>query len=104
MLLADQPLLQPDTIDAVIARYRATGAGVVVPRYQGQRGNPVLFDRTLFGELAAISGDQGARGVIQMQQDRVQWLDTADQGVVLDLDTPDAYQRLQERSRRDTSE
>jgi molybdenum cofactor cytidylyltransferase len=98
LLLADQPLLQPATIDALIERYRAQQAPVVVPRYAGQRGNPVLFARELFAALQTIGGDQGARGVIQQQRDRVEWLDTADEGVLLDIDTPDMYQRLLDRN------
>lgn len=97
VLLADQPLLQPATIDALIAHYRQHQPPVIVPRYGGQRGNPVLFDRSLFAALQTISGDQGARSVIQNQRDGVQWLDTADQGVLLDIDTPEMYQRLSEQ-------
>jgi molybdenum cofactor cytidylyltransferase len=98
VLLADQPLLQPATIDALIERYRAQHAPIVAPRYAGQRGNPVLFARELFAALQTIGGDQGARGVIQQQQEHVQWLDTTDEGVLLDIDTPEMYQRLLDRS------
>ena len=97
VLLADQPLLRPATIDALVRCYQEHAPLAVVPRYQGQRGNPVLFARTLFPALQTISGDQGARAVIHEHQDRVQWLDTADQGVLLDVDTPDMYQQLVER-------
>lgn len=97
VLLADQPLLQPATIDALIACYREHAPLIVVPRYSGQRGNPVLFAQPLFPALQMITGDQGARAVIQEHRDRVQWLDTIDEGVLLDLDTPDMYQQLIER-------
>lgn len=97
VLLADQPLLQPATIDALIGRYRETSAPIVAPRYGGRRGNPVLFTRSLFPALQQIAGDQGARGVLEARRDQVQWLDTADEGVVLDIDTPEMYQRLADR-------
>lgn len=98
VLLADQPLLRSTTIDALIDCYRQHQPLIVVPRYAGKRGNPVLFARELFPALQMISGDQGARQVIREHQDQVQWLDTTDEGVVLDVDTPDMYQRLIERA------
>lgn len=97
ILLADQPLLQPSTIDALIATYHERHARIVAPQYRGQRGNPVLFDRALFGELEALQGDQGARPVLQAHAQHLQLVDVADEGVLLDLDTPDAYQQLWER-------
>lgn len=98
VLLADQPLLQPATIDALIDLYRREQPPIVVPRHEGQRGNPVLFDRSLFAELQAIRGDQGARNVLKAHQQSIRWFDTTDGGILLDIDTPDAYSALLERS------
>lgn len=98
VLLADQPLLQPATIDALIDVYRREQPPIVVPRHEGQRGNPVLFERSLFAELQAIHGDQGARSVLKAHQQSICWLDTTDGGILLDIDTPDAYGALLERS------
>lgn len=98
VLLADQPLLQPATIDALIDVYQRERPPIVVPCYEGQRGNPVLFDRRLFAELQAISGDQGARNVLKAHEQSIRWLDTTDGGILLDIDTPDAYGALLERS------
>lgn len=97
ILLADHPLLQPSTIDALIDVYRAERPLVVAPRYNGQRGNPVLFDRSLFSSLHALTGDQGARPVLLEHIDQIRFVDVADQGVVLDVDTPDAYQHAWEQ-------
>lgn len=98
VLLADQPLLQSATIDAMIDVYQHNRPAIVVPRYQGQRGNPVLWDRSLFGALQTISGDQGARGVLHEYREQIAWCDVDDRGILLDADTPDAYARLLEHS------
>lgn len=98
VLLADQPLLQPATIDALIEVYAREQPPIVLPRYEGQRGNPVLFDRSLFAELVVITGDQGARSVLKAHAQSIRWLDTTDGGILLDIDTPDAYGALIERS------
>lgn len=98
ILLADQPLLQPSTIDTLIVVYRQHQPLIVAPQYQGQRGNPVLFDRSLFPKLVALQGDQGARPVLQAHRQNMHLVDVADEGVLLDLDTPIAYQQLWERT------
>jgi molybdenum cofactor cytidylyltransferase len=63
-VLGDQPEIEPGVIDALIASWRAGGSPVVLPQYAEGIGNPVLFDRRLFPELAAIDGDVGARAVV----------------------------------------
>jgi molybdenum cofactor cytidylyltransferase len=93
VLLVDQPLLQPATIDALIAAWQPP-CRIVAPRFAGRRGNPVLFDRALFGEIAAISGDRGARDVIRAHESALCLVDVDDAGVAADLDTPDDYRRL----------
>nr|WP_290665750.1 selenium cofactor biosynthesis protein YqeC [Ardenticatena sp.] len=90
-LLADQPLLRPETIQALVQTHRRTGAAVVMPRHGGQRGNPVLFDRDCFADLASLRGDTGGRVLFTRYASRTVTVPVDDPGVVIDLDTPDAY-------------
>lgn len=98
VLLADQPLLRPSTIDTLMDAYHQRGAAIIAPKFGGQRGNPVLFAHTLFAELAAITGDQGAREVLRTHAAEISLIDVDDIGVLLDLDTPDMYEQLIERA------
>lgn len=98
VLLADHPLLQPATVDALLANYAAAAAPIVVPRYAGRRGNPVLLARSLFPALLALRGDQGARPLLQNYAEQITWLDVADEGILLDVDTPEMFQSLIERN------
>ena len=68
-ILGDQPGIDPNVIDALIASWRTSSAPVVVPHYQDRMGNPVLFDRRVFPELAALKGDTGARPVVRAYHD-----------------------------------
>ncbi len=90
----DQPHLTAEVIDRILAAYRATGAPVVVPAFQGRRGAPVLWDRGCFPSLAAITGDQGARQILGRFADRIATVELADERPLLDLDTPEDAQRL----------
>ena len=44
----DQPFVKPETIDLLIAEYERSGSKIVIPAYDGVRGNPVVVDRSLF--------------------------------------------------------
>ena len=89
LVLADQPRLRPDTLQAIVARYRATGASIVAPYVQGKRGNPVLFDRSLFGELLAVRGDQGGKALLLRHREAVERVAVNDDGILADVDTPE---------------
>ena len=86
VLLGDMPFLSPETVDRLVAAYRAGAGPIVAPRYEGQRGHPVVFDRSLFGRLMDVSGDRGGRELVRDHPETV-LLDTEDPGVRRDIDT-----------------
>jgi molybdenum cofactor cytidylyltransferase len=90
-LLADQPGVTPALLTALIQRHRETLAPVVAPRYGYRRGNPVLFDRSTFGEFSTLQGDAGARPILQARLDEIAWVDWPTPEVVQDIDTADDY-------------
>jgi molybdenum cofactor cytidylyltransferase len=61
----------------------------------GQRGNPVLFDRDTFKDFASLSLEQGGRALFSRFP--VQWLPWHDPTVLLDVDAPEDYKRLMAR-------
>jgi molybdenum cofactor cytidylyltransferase len=97
IVLADQPSLSSGLLRAIVARYQETGAAIVAPVYEGQRGNPVLFDRSLFADLLAVRGDQGGRALFARYRDRLEQFYTDDPGVLLDIDTRDDYDKVRKR-------
>jgi molybdenum cofactor cytidylyltransferase len=91
--LGDQPLLAPSIIPALLAARRASPKLIVAPRYRDGQGNPVLFKREMFPELLRLTGDQGARPIIQTEPARVEWVDL-DLPMPPDVDTPDDYEKI----------
>jgi molybdenum cofactor cytidylyltransferase len=91
--LADQPLVAPEVIRQLRARWREGGVAAVVPRYHDGRGNPVLFGRSCFDALGALTGDTGARSLLHALGGTVAVI-PIDSTAPLDVDTPDALRRL----------
>jgi molybdenum cofactor cytidylyltransferase len=94
-LLADQPLIPARLIQRIQEARSTTGAWIVAPRYQGRRGNPVLFGRELFAELNMLQGDTGGRKLLEEPiRYPVTWVDWQENGSDFDIDTPEDYLRL----------
>ncbi len=91
-VLADQPGVTTEVIAKIIERYQETRAPIVVPTHRGQRGNPVLFDRSLFAELMRVKGDQGGRQVIAEHEDELEEVEVQTEAIFADIDTADDYQ------------
>ncbi len=100
IVLADQPTLTSDVLSALVARYRATGAPIVAPVWQGRRGNPVLFDRRLFAALLAVEGDQGGRVLLTRYAAQVEQVEVDGAAVLFDVDTLQDYEEAQKLSTR----
>ena len=91
--LGDQPSLAPSIIPALLAARRTSPKLIVAPRYRDGQGNPVLFKREIFPELLRLTGDQGARPIIQQEPARVEWVEL-DLPMPPDVDTLDDYEKI----------
>jgi molybdenum cofactor cytidylyltransferase len=87
VFLGDMPRV-PHAVLAPLARALFAGAPAAAPVFQGRRGNPVLLGRALFPDLLALTGDTGARAVLQMLGDRLALVEAPDDGVLFDVDAP----------------
>ncbi|MGZ5093460.1 MAG: nucleotidyltransferase family protein [Burkholderiales bacterium] len=83
--LADMPRIRAETIKK-ISEALAEGASIAAPTYRGERGHPVGFSSALREELLALSGDSGARAVVQRHRDAIVLIECDDPGVLLDID------------------
>lgn len=98
-VLADQPGITTEVIAKLIERYRETRAPIVVPTHGGRRGNPVLFDRSLFAKLMKMKGDQGGRQVIVEHRDKVEEVEVETEAIFADIDTAEDYQTANPRAK-----
>lgn len=92
--LGDQPLIDPEVVRALVGMWRGSHVAAVVPEYADGRGNPVLLDATLRGALSQLTGDRGARGLLEGLGDRVGRLAVGG-AAPRDVDTPDDLRALE---------
>ena len=96
----DHPLVTADTVDHLVAAFRAGAGPIVVPRHAGRRGHPVLFDARLAGEVESAPDDVGAKSVVHAHEGSVAAIDVVDPGIITDIDTPEAYESALGRAPR----
>jgi molybdenum cofactor cytidylyltransferase len=94
IILGDQPFIRAQTMDQVVRAYRRSFAPIFIPEYLGRRGNPVLLDRSVFSEVMALEGDTGCRAIFSNHQDGIAKVEVEDEGILIDIDDPDDYDRL----------
>ncbi len=93
--LGDMPRVTAAEINRLIAAYNPVeGRSIAVPTVSGKRGNPVLFDRHFFEEMASVEGDTGAKHLIGQHADQVVEVPMDGDGALVDVDTPDALARI----------
>jgi molybdenum cofactor cytidylyltransferase len=94
VLLGDMPQINAGLIDRMIAAFSpADGRSVCVAMHQHKRGNPGLWARRFFAEIAGLAGDAGAKTLLDVHEELVCEID-ADSGVLRDIDTPEALAAL----------
>ncbi len=97
VLLADMPRISAVQVDRVIDAFEAKRPAIVVPQRDGRRGNPILWPREFFAAMQAVSGDQGARGLLEANAQRIRSVDMDDDAIHADVDTPDTLRALEGR-------
>ena len=99
VLLGDQPGIDRGLISAVVDGWRANSGPIIAASYRGLLAPPVVFGRGVFEELRALTGDRGAKSILDSHSHRVvrvPW----DRDPPVDVDTPEDLARA-ERSTRD---
>lgn len=97
VMLGDMPLVAPSLLRALAAALeRAPGRLAAVPVLDGEWGNPVLLAPSLVPRLQDLTGDAGARRLLQGLGEAVLAVPVTDAAVALDIDTPESLARLRE--------
>ena len=98
--LGDMPLISGRHIERLIAAFNPLeGRAIVVPTRRGKRGNPVLWSKRFFPEMAELAGDVGAKHLIGEHAELVAEVEMDDDAIFVDIDTPDALDALRQKGK-----
>jgi len=99
----DLPQVRVTTIERLLEAYRRTTAPAVLPTFAERRGQPVIWDQTLFGELetSEAATRHGPRAVLSAHESQLVTVAVDDPAVIDDLNTPEDYERLVREIDRD---
>jgi len=92
IMLCDQPFVTPELLNKLLLKKAETGKPVVACSYQGINGVPALFERSLFGELSTLAGNEGAKKIIMKHKNEAATI-PFEKGSI-DIDTSEDYDRL----------
>ena len=99
LLPADHPTVRPDVVRAILEIARGpTDRSIVVPTHQGRRGHPTWLRWSHVAALRALPVDQGLNAFIRAHASATYEMDWPSDEILRDLDTPDDYRRLMEKS------
>ncbi|MCD6385162.1 nucleotidyltransferase family protein [Candidatus Sumerlaeota bacterium] len=91
----DHPAVRPETYSALIHHWSATSRNkIVIPAYNGQRGHPIILPRWLFSKIKSAPFNITLRDIIKETKENIDILQVSDPGVILNVNTPEDYQRL----------
>lgn len=100
LCLVDHPAISVEVIAKLTERFESTRPPVLIPTHKGQRGHPVVISQTLFPELLALPPDEPAKTVIRKYRSATEFVQVTDPGILIDVDDPAAYARLEEGSKQ----
>ena len=97
--LGDMPLVTLDMLNELIRAFDPVeGRSICVPVYGRKRGNPILWGKAFLGSMLGLTGDTGARALLEEHADQVHEVMMTNDGVLFDVDTPEQLQRLKDRT------
>lgn len=97
ILPVDIPLLQVDTILALLTAFQAAGPEIILhPCFKGKRGHPPLISAALAGAILHWDGAEGLRGFFRQYEGEQLNIEVNDEFILFDIDTPEDYRRITE--------
>lgn len=91
LCLADAPFVSKEVVNKIVSKFGETNNPIIVPVFNGKRGHPTLFSKSLFNELLNAPQDQGARYVLYSNEEKVLEVEISESGFLISIDTPAEY-------------
>lgn len=100
IILGDQPSVSSEVIDKIIAAYRRTGKGIVLPVYKKERGHPLLIDTKYRREVEKLSPQTGLRELVYNRPEDILEVKVRTSSILRDIDDAEEYRKELEKSKK----
>ena len=87
--LGDMPMINHDIYNQLIKS--KNNKEIIVPTHKGQQGNPILFAKTMKEKIMNITGDVGAKKILELNKDKILNLEIKDQNINKGFDTQNDF-------------
>lgn len=102
-VLGDQPQIQLEVVDKVLAEYHQSKAALIIPSYQMRRGHPWILDRSLWPFVFKMQPPESLRDLVRNLASSIRYVPVDTPTVLQDLDTPQDYQQYRPPGSESTS-
>ena len=89
--LGDQPNIQTNTYDQLIEAFQTDESKIILPFFQGQKGNPAIFPGHFREAILAHKEPEGCRAIILDNKSNTNKVEVSDPGILMDIDTKEDY-------------
>ena len=87
--LGDMPMVNPNIYNQLIKSINKRE--IIVPTYKGQQGNPVLFAKSMKEKIINISGDVGAKKILELNKNKILNVEVGNQSIRKDFNIKDDF-------------
>ena len=99
--MADQPFLDVVTVKALNNEFEGNSNYIIIPRFDGKRGSPVIFPCIFKEDFLLLEGDVGGKVIINKNLDKVRFVEVQDAGKLFDVDTNENYEYILKLGEKD---
>ena len=92
--MADQPFLDVDTVKGLNNEFSGNSDYIIIPRFDGKRGSPVIFPCIFKEDFLRLEGDVGGKVIINKNLDKVKFVEVQDAAKLFDVDTIENYEYI----------
>ena len=92
--LGDQPVQRPSMITRLLDAYKKNTDQIIIPSIGDKRGHPIFIPHRFFKEVLSSYDDQGLRGLLHAHPEAITMVETHDEEILRDLDTPADLERF----------
>ena len=87
--LGDMPMVNSDIYNQLIQS--KNNKEIIVPTYNGQQGNPILFSKSIKEKIMTIQGDVGAKKILELNKNKILNVEVGNQSIRKDFNTKDDF-------------